>query len=631
MKFRTRLTISFLTLATLLIAVEVLFTFVFTAQPVYRLLLTVLLLLIAILANNFLVCRLSKPLESLTLAVKKIGDSSSDPLDLLPERTDEFALLQKSIQDVSFRLHESMTRLTNSEERFHSLFDAMMEGAALHTIVYNQEGIPVNYLIDDVNQEYLQLLNIDREQVVGKYATDIYQTHPPLFINEFSSVVATGIPCRFDAYLAQVGRHFNISACRVGPLQFATLFFDITERKHHDETLRTTMEQLKHANEAKSRFLAVMSHEIRTPLNGITGMIQLLRDMDMPPAQKEYLNFIDSSADSLLNVINDVLDFSKIEAGKLELEQITFKPLAILNDSLRVMRLRARAKGLMLSLSASDQLPEVLNGDPYRLSQILNNLVSNAIKFTSAGEINVRVSSSIAAEGSILLTVEVQDTGIGMDEARQKAIFEPFTQAESYTSRKFGGTGLGLAICKQMVELMQGTIDVTSKTGFGSTFRFTVPLKPGRLSELEQVQQSSQPAADSGLENPLRVIVAEDQPVNQRFVAEILKKHGHQPLLANNGQEAFDIWKQDKVDLVLMDIQMPIMDGLKALAAIRAAEDGIKRHTPILALTAHAIVGDRERLLNAGFDGYLSKPLQVASLFEEMANVLEQINKEQTK
>jgi CheY-like chemotaxis protein len=210
-----------------------------------------------------------------------------------------------------------------------------------------------------------------------------------------------------------------------------------------------------------------------------------------------------------------------------------------------------------------------------------------------------------------------------MDTATQQAVFEPFIQADSSITRKYGGTGLGLAICKQLIELMNGSISVVSSPGQGSTFSFSVPLK---RAEIQETAPETAPVIT--LDQPLRVLVAEDQPVNQRFVAEILRKQGHTPLLANNGQEAVTIWQQEPLDLVLMDIQMPVMDGLKALAAIRAAEDGTRRHTPIIALTAHAIVGDRERLLNAGFDGYLSKPLQVQKLFEEMARVLEQISKE---
>jgi signal transduction histidine kinase/CheY-like chemotaxis protein len=571
--------------------------------------------------------RFSKPLESLAHAVRRRGVGDDGPLQRLPERTDEFAVLQENLQEMSDRLYESMERLTISEERFHALFDAMAEGASLHRMLYDADGAPEDYLIDEVNQSYQQILGLARDQVLGKTAARAYQTAYPPYLEEYATVVATGQPCRFETYFAPLERHFSISACRVGPERFATIFEDITARKWHEDALRNTMEQLKLANEAKSHFLAVMSHEIRTPLNGITGMVQLLRDMELPPSQREYLNFIDSSADSLLTVINDILDFSKIEAGKLELELVPFAPLKMLDDTLRVMRLRAQAKGLMLSLDYAPDQPEVLVGDPHRLTQVLNNLVGNAIKFTAGGEIVVRASAELQDDSIVQFTVEVQDPGIGMDDATQQAIFQPFIQADSSTTRKYGGTGLGLAICKQLVTLMHGSINVTSRPGYGSSFKFSVPMTLGELPD-EVTAPDVAVSASTSLDRPLRVLVAEDQPVNQRFVAEILRKKGHLPLLANNGREAVDIWSKEPLDLVLMDIQMPVLDGLKALAAIRAAEDGAKRHTPIIALTAHAIVGDQERLLNAGFDGYLSKPLQVANLFEEMARVLEQILKE---
>lgn len=624
MTLRTRLTISYTLLALLLIAVKVGCSSLIALTLLQELLLTLGLLALGAAGIYSLAGRFSQQLDaSLAHAVQLLGDGETEALARLPLRGDELALLQSTLLQISSKLQDSMQRLTSSEERFHALFDAMVEGCALHRIQYSPDGTPVNYVIEEANQSFEQLLGLKREQVVGKPATEAYQTDAPLYLQEYATVVATGQPSRFESYCAPLDRHFRISACRVGPERFATLFEDITEQKSHVETLRSTMQQLKSANEAKSRFLAVMSHEIRTPLNGITGMVQLLRDMEMPPAQREYLNFIDSSADSLLNVINDILDFSKIEAERLELELVPFQPLKLLHDTLRVMRLRTQAKGLLLSLVCPPDLAEVLVGDPHRLTQILNNLVGNAIKFTAGGEIVVRASSRSRGDGTVLFAVEVQDSGIGMDQATQQTIFEPFIQADSSTSRRFGGTGLGLAICKQLVELMHGTITVASSPGNGSTFCFAVPLKPGVLPAA-----APEPVAVTGLDQPLQILVAEDQPINQRFVAEILRKQGHLPLLANNGKEAVDIWNSTAVDMVLMDIQMPVMDGLKALAVIRAAEDGTKRHTPIVALTAHAIVVDQERLLNAGFDGYLAKPLQIANLFEEMARVLEQISKE---
>ena len=572
---------------------------------------------------SLMVGRISRPLDEISRAVCRRGEGDTTALEQLPARRDEFALLQESLQQMSARLQESMEGLAASEERFHALFDAMTEGVALHRICYDKEGNPCNYRLEEVNQRYCNILGLSRDEVAGEVATEVYRVSHAPYLQEFATVVATGQPCSFEAYYEPMQLHLTVSACRIGPERFASIFSDITARIWQEEALRSTMTQLKQANEAKSRFLAVMSHEIRTPLNGITGMVQLLQDMEMPPLQQEFLDNIEASAESLLSVINDILDFSKIEAGRMELEELPFQPCAFLNDTLRTMRLRAQAKGLQLTLACSDNLPAALTGDPHRLAQVLSNLVNNAIKFTAGGEIAVQSSAREVDDETVLFQVEVRDSGIGMDAITQQAVFEPFIQADSSTTRKYGGTGLGLAICKQLVELMNGSISVVSSLGQGSTFSFSVPLK---RAELQETTQEAAPLVT--LDQPLKILVAEDQPVNQRFVAEILRKQGHTPLLANNGQEAVALWQDESIDLVLMDIQMPVMDGLKALAVIRAAEDTIRRHTPIIALTAHAIVGDRERLLNAGFDGYLAKPLQVPKLFEEMARVLEQIGKE---
>ena len=582
-------------------------------------------LIVAGCSSIFLLARrFSKPLEELAEAVRLRGEGDPTPLLELPERHDEFALLQQNLQEMSTRLQDNTERLTASEARFHALFDNMGEGAALHRLVRDSTGTVSNYLILEVNQGFQTILGIPREQALGRLSTELYQTGYPPYLEQFAEVVATGKPCSFEVYFAPLDRHFSISACPTTTDGFATIFSDITAKKWQEDALRNTMAQLKSANQSKSRFLAVMSHEIRTPLNGITGMVQLLRDMEMPPLQREFLDNIDSSAESLLNVINDILDFSKIEAGRLDLEELPFEPCKLLNNTLRVLRLRAQAKGLQLSLVCDEQLAPVLVGDPHRLGQVLINLVNNAIKFTVGGEIVVTAGTQELDQETVRFSISVRDPGIGMDEATQKTVFDPFTQADSSTTRKYGGTGLGLAICKQLMELMRGSISVTSKPAGGSTFTITVPLKRGVLPTV------AEPAATAvtALDHPLRILVAEDQPVNQRFVSEVLLKQGHTPILANNGQEAVELWQREQVDLVLMDIQMPVMDGLKALAAIRAAEDGLKQHTPIVALTAHAIVGDRERLLEAGFDGYLPKPLQVAALFGEMARVLEQIARE---
>lgn len=617
MRFRTRLTASFALL--ILLSVSTVYVLLRGCDKSCNLLILLALFILLVILALLFANRLTRPLERLLGMVGGGREQGGEDKD----GADEFELLEGSLERLSTELQSSRESLSSIEERFHALFVAMNEGAALHRLCYDQNRRPVNYLILEVNPRYEEILGVGREKVIGRVATEVYSCSRAPYLEEYAAVVASGKPCRFDIYYEPLQLHLGISCCRIGVDSFATIFTDITTRVWHEETLRNTMAQLKQANEAKSRFLAVMSHEIRTPLNGITGMVQLLHDMEMPKLQREFLDNIDSSAETLLGVVDDILDFSKIEAGHLSIEKIPFDPSNLLHTALRVMRLRAQAKGLQLNLEIDGKMPPLLAGDPHRINQILTNLVNNAIKFTAAGEVTVTADAKRLDSGTALLKVSVTDSGIGMDSETQKRIFDPFTQADSSTTRRFGGTGLGLAISKQLVELMHGAITVSSSPGSGSCFSFSIPL------EVKQSKVPEQPLrAVTTIDHPLRVLVAEDQPVNQRFVAEILRKQGHTPLLANNGQEAVDIWKREPVDLALMDIQMPVMDGLRALAVIRAAEHESKQHLPIIALTAHAIVGDRERLLNAGFDAYLAKPLQVGKLFEEMARVLEMIGKE---
>jgi CheY-like chemotaxis protein len=320
-------------------------------------------------------------------------------------------------------------------------------------------------------------------------------------------------------------------------------------------------------------------------------------------------------------VINDVLDFSKIEAGKLELDEIEFGPVELLRDIVKGIEVLARTKNLDLRYSAGNAMPERLLGDPVRLRQVLINLIGNAIKFTDRGSVEVEMAASTLAErpaGETELRIAVRDSGIGIPQDKQKLIFEPFRQADGSTSRRFGGTGLGLAICARLVELMRGRIWVESEPGSGSTFCFTALLKPA----LREAKPAAAPDPDvPAAARPLRVLVAEDNPVNRKLATRILQNAGHTVFCANDGQEAVETLSRDRFDIILMDVQMPRMDGFEATAEIRRLESALRIHTPIVALTANAMKGDRERCLDAGMDGYVSKPLRPAELLSVMAGL----------
>jgi PAS domain S-box-containing protein len=527
-----------------------------------------------------------------------------------------FKIVEKKLTEYRDNLEklaeERADKLVESEQRFHMLFNHTSEpvliidsegtivefnSAAKNSLSYSDEQLrALNFfelLTEDAPEESKKEILFSETIQKGSYSTE---TELKKSDNTTFSVLLTA------------------SRIKMGSdLHIAMIISDRTEQKEMEKTLVAAKEQAEKASQAKSFFLANISHEIRTPINAILGMVFLMQDTQLTEQQREYMKNISSSAKSLFGTINGILDFSKIESGKMEIEAQAFNLKNLIRDILPAFKLAAEEKGLEFRTNIDEYIPEFVIGDVFRLSQILNNLLTNAIKFTEKGYVEISVSRLVQLRDIAHLEFAVKDCGIGLSKEELDLIFKPFEQADESVTRKPGGAGLGLAISQELAVLMGGKIVTTSKKGVGSTFTVKIPLQISKNKD-----NSFSPSLDVSILKNARILLAEDHEITRNVLCEIIRKTGAVVTLAKNGREAVDLVLKHDFDIILMDIQMPEMDGLTAAKEIRKLKKPGVKEIIILAVTAHAMIDDIRKSWAAGMNGHITKPIRAEALNRQL-------------
>ena len=529
------------------------------------------------------------------------------------------------ITEQKILLEKAVSELRESEEKQKSLISNILDGIFIiqnNRLLYVNEAVEQisGYSFDELRElSFEDLVHPDdlelvasnhRKRLQGEKVANSYHFR---LINKNGNIVFVLISVGIISYHGQ--------KAILGTLK------DITNQKKYEDALIREKKQAEQATESKSLFLAGMSHEIRNHLNSIIGIADVLKDTDMDEEQKEYLNIIDVSGNNLLNIINEILDFSKIEAGQVVLEKEEFSISKVVKDVISLHEINAKKNNLYLKADISEDVPDVVIGDPVRVSQVLINLVSNALKFTDKGGITIKITPNLKpkskpAKDEIAVRFMVIDTGIGISKDSQTKLFKPFSQTHAAVERKKGGTGLGLVISMHLVEMMQGEIGVISSVGKGSTFWFTAKF---RISD-EQILKDSSGKKATAARNKTKILLVEDNVLNQHLTMSILTKEGYITDVAENGKIGLDMYKKNRYSVVLMDIQMPVMDGIEATRMIRKFEKsfaGKGSAAKIVAVTAHTKDGEKQRLFKAGMDYYISKPFKASDLINLIKKIEE--------
>lgn len=600
--------------------------------------------ILAMFVSMYLSRSISRPINSLILASQEMANGRFEPINTL-SRFDEVNQLSASFNAMAAALKSLLDELKQREHILESTVSERTTELRKVNVMFRQviDTIPMRVFWKDRDLNYLGCnvnfahdAGLDNpEQIIGKSDFEMgWKNQAEQYRADDRHIIESGIS-KLGYEEPQTTPEGNTIWLQTSKMPLSNssgeiigvlgMYEDITARKEVEIELNEARIDAQRANKAKSEFLANMSHEIRTPMNGVIGMTYLALQTELNETQRNYIMMAHESAHNLLAIINDILDFSKIESGKIELELTNFQLANVLSQINALLELRASERSIKLEYTIDEKIPDYLYGDPLRLEQVLVNLVANAIKFSndnSSIEIDISV---LDLKGShITLQVAITDHGIGISDEQQKNLFTAFSQADVSTTRKFGGTGLGLTISKRLVNLMGGEIGVNSAEGIGSTFYFTLPLTLVDQQNLSNQSTSPEKDAEQVYFEKLKgkkVLLVDDNEINRELAQALLEMADMQIITASNGQEALDAVISDDLDLVLMDCQMPIMDGYDATRHIR--DLGKAGQLPIIAMTANAMKGDREKALAAGMDDYLSKPLEPELMFEVMANWLD--------